>query len=47
MALRQEALAQVKVARAKDLRVVWRVGEQQLKAFQETVGNIPGLTVLP
>jgi hypothetical protein len=42
---RDEALRQVKAA--KGMRVIWRVGSDQVEAFQKAVGNIPGVTVKP
>jgi hypothetical protein len=42
---RDEALRQVKGA--KGMRVIWRVGSDQVKAFQKDLGNISGVTVKP
>jgi hypothetical protein len=46
-ALRREAINQIRVARAKGLPVIWRVGESQLKAFRDALGNVPGLIIEP
>jgi hypothetical protein len=42
---RDEALRQVKAA--KGMRVIWRVGSDQVKAFQKDLKYIPGVTVKP
>ncbi len=42
---RDEALRQV--GAAKGMRVIWRVGSDQVKAFQKDLSDIPGVTVKP
>jgi hypothetical protein len=42
---RVEALGQVKAA--KGLPVIWRVGPDQVKAFQKDLIDIPGVKVKP
>lgn len=42
---RVEALRQVKAA--KGMRVIWRVGSDQVKAFKKDLKDIPGVTVKP
>ena len=42
---RKEALRQIGVANGNP--VVWEVGPDQLDAFLDAVGNIPGITVIP
>jgi hypothetical protein len=42
---RNEALRQVKAANG--IPVIWRVGSDQVEAFQKAVGNIPGVTIKP
>ena len=42
---RVEALRQVEAA--KGMRVIWRVGPDQVKAFQKDLNDIAGVTVKP
>jgi hypothetical protein len=45
--LREEAIGQLRVARARGLPVVWRVGEAQVKAFRDVLRDIPGIRIEP
>jgi hypothetical protein len=42
---RDQAVSQVKAA--KGIPVIWKVGTDQVRAFKEAVGDMPGITIVP
>jgi hypothetical protein len=45
MGLRDDALRQANAAQG--IPVIWKVGENQVKAFRKAVGNVPGVIIVP
>jgi hypothetical protein len=42
---RDQAASQIKAA--EGIPIIWRVGADQVKAFKETLGKVPGITIVP